>query len=450
MWLTTCCASAVPAPVKQAPQQTDDTHDVAIIGLSLRVAKAADKDAFWEMLSKGLHGVGPVPRDRWNHDAIYHPERDVLGKTVVKTGAFLDGIDKFDPRYFRISQAEAELMSPEVRLFLQASVEAFEDAGYSRETMQQKLGGDVAVLVGSMTNEYDYFGFQNMLVRGARASGSYTGTVPNMVSYFYGFTGPSYFLDTMCSAASTCIHEAVHMLRSGRCKMALAGGVSLLLHPQKLIAVSQEHFTSKTADVVRGYGLGADGTILGEGVGALVLKRRADAERDGDHIYGIIKGTAVTNAGVRNGFTVPSPAQQAAAVTKAIEDAGIDPRTISYVEGHGSGTALGDPIEIRALTQAFRAHTADTQFCPIGTVKSNVAHLLAAAGVAGMAKVLMQMQHGQLAPSLHAETLNPDIPFETTPFYVQRAARALAPDASMPRDTSCRGAPASRPSARAA
>jgi acyl transferase domain-containing protein/enoyl-CoA hydratase/carnithine racemase/SAM-dependent methyltransferase len=351
---------------------------------------------------------------------IYSPERDVLGKTVVKSGAFLEGIDKFDPRYFRISQAEAELMSPEVRLFLEAGVEAFEDAGYSRETMQTKFGGDVAVLVGSMTNEYDYFGFQNMLARGAQASGSYTGTVPNMVSYFYGFTGPSYFLDTMCSAASTCIHEAVHMLRSGRCQMALAGGVSLLLHPQKLIAVSQEHFTSKTAEVVRGYGLGADGTILGEGVGALVLKRRADAERDGDHIYGVIKGTAVTNAGVRNGFTVPSPAQQTAAVSKAIEDAGIDPRTVGYVEGHGSGTALGDPIEIRALTQAYRAYTADTQFCPIGTVKSNVAHLLAAAGAAGVAKVLMQMKHGQLAPSLHAETLNPDIPFEKTPFYVQR------------------------------
>jgi acyl transferase domain-containing protein/enoyl-CoA hydratase/carnithine racemase/acyl carrier protein/NAD(P)-dependent dehydrogenase (short-subunit alcohol dehydrogenase family)/SAM-dependent methyltransferase len=413
----------IPLPAATAPA-ADDTHDVAIIGLSLRVAKAATQDAFWEMLSKGLHSVGPVPEARWNHKAIYHPERDVLGKSVVKTGAFLDDIDKFDPRYFRISQAEAELMSPEVRLFLEASVEAFEDAGYSRETMQAKLGGDVAVLVGSMTNEYDYFGFQNMLVRGAQASGSYTGTVPNMVSYFYGFTGPSYFLDTMCSAASTCIHEAVHMLRSGRCKMALAGGVSLLLHPQKLIAVSQEHFTSKTADVVRGYGLGADGTILGEGVGALVLKRRVDAERDGDHIYGVIKGTAVTNAGVRNGFTVPSPAQQAAAISKAIDDADIDPRTISYVEGHGSGTALGDPIEIRGLTQAYRAHTPDTQFCAIGTVKSNVAHLLAAAGLAGVAKVLMQMKHGQLAPSLHAETLNPDIPFATTPFYVQRELAA--------------------------
>ncbi|CDK98842.1 conserved protein of unknown function containing polyketide synthase/Fatty acid synthase domain [Magnetospirillum gryphiswaldense MSR-1 v2] len=405
---------------RDKPQTEDSGHDIAIIGLSLHVAKASDQDAFWHLLSQGLDGFQPYPADRWDHAALLHPERDVLGKTVVKTGAFLDDIAGFDPRYFRISQYEAELMSPEVRLFLQASVEAFEDAGYSRETMQDRFGGDVAVIMGSMTNEYDLYGFQNMLMRGSLASGSYTGTVPNMVSYFYGFTGPSYFLDTMCSASSTCVHEAVHMLRAGRCRMALAGGVSLLLHPQKLIATSQEHFTTKTAEVIRGYGLGADGTILGEGVGALVLKRLDEAERDGDHIYGIIRGTAISNAGIRNGFTVPNPHQQAAAITQALDDAGITADTISYVEGHGSGTALGDPIEIRALTQAWRRHTDAVQTCPIGTVKSNVAHLLAASGLAGIAKVLMQMKHGQLAPSLHAETLNPNIAFEQTPFFVQR------------------------------
>ncbi|MBC7135179.1 MAG: SDR family NAD(P)-dependent oxidoreductase, partial [Oceanibaculum nanhaiense] len=413
-----------PAKVSAAPRPDDrkqeDRHDIAIVGLSLRVARAASQDEFWQMLSNGLDGFEAYPAERWNHAALLHPERDVLGKTVVKTGAFLKDIDKFDPRYFRISQHEAELMSPEVRLFLEASVEAFEDAGYSREYMQARYGGDVAVLVGSMTNEYDLYGFQNMLVRGALASGSYTGTVPNMVSYFYGFTGPSYFLDTMCSASSTCVHEAVHMLRAGRCKMALAGGVSLLLHPQKLIATSQEHFTSKTAEKIRGYGLGADGTILGEGVGALVLKPLADAERDGDHIYGVIIGSGISNAGVRNGFTVPNPHQQAAAIEQALDDAAIDPATLSYVEGHGSGTALGDPIEVKALTQAFRKYTDAKGFCPLGTVKSNVAHLLAAAGVAGIAKVLAQLRHGQIAPSLHAEVLNPNIPFEDTPFRVQR------------------------------
>lgn len=423
----------VSAPVREESSQRpteparDDRHDIAIVGLSLHVSKADDQGAFWKMLSEGIDGFEPVPAERWDNGALHHGERDVLGKTVVKTGAFLKDVDKFDPRYFRISQAEAELMSPEVRLFLQASVEAFEDAGYSRETMARRYGGDVAVIVGSMTNEYDLYGFQNMLMRGSLASGSYTGTVPNMVSYYYGFTGPSYFLDTMCSAASTCVHEAVHMLRAGRCRMALAGGVSLLLHPQKLIATSQEHFTTKSANVIRGYGLGAEGTILGEGVGALVLKPLVDAERDGDHIYGVITGSGISNAGVRNGFTVPNPNQQAVAIERALDDAGISPKTIGYIEGHGSGTALGDPIEVKALTQVFRKHTDAVQTCPIGTVKSNVAHLLGASGLAGIVKVLAQLKHGQLAPSLHAETLNPDIPFATSPFYVQRELSPWTP-----------------------
>ncbi|WP_186400372.1 SDR family NAD(P)-dependent oxidoreductase [Stappia sp. P2PMeth1] len=417
-------ARADPGPSISQPNPETDSHAIAIVGLSLHVSGAATQDEFWEMLAGGIHGFRPYPQERWNHAALLHPERDVLGKTVVRTGCFLDDIDRFDPRYFRISQTEAELMSPEVRLFLQASVEAFENAGYSRETLQRRYAGDVAVIVGSMTNEYDLYGFQNMLMRGSPASGSYTGTVPNMVSYYYGFTGPSYFLDTMCSAASTCVHEAVHMLRAGRCEMALAGGVSLLLHPQKLIATSQEHFTTKSADVIRGYGLGAEGTILGEGVGALVLKRLCDAERDGDHIHGVIIGTGISNAGVRNGFTVPNPHQQAVAIERALDDAGITADTVSYIEGHGSGTALGDPIEVKALTQAFRKHTDAVGACPIGTVKSNVGHLLGASGLAGIAKVVAQLDKGMLAPSLHAETLNPDIPFATSPFRVQRT---LAP-----------------------
>ncbi|HEU0123299.1 MAG TPA: SDR family NAD(P)-dependent oxidoreductase, partial [Bryobacteraceae bacterium] len=413
-------STPTPSAADSAVSKERGRHDVAIVGLSLRVAKAANQKEFWDMLSHGEHGFEPYPRSRWDHAALLHPERDVPGKSVVRTGAFLKDMECFDPRYFRISQREAELMSPEVRLFLEASVEAFEDAGYSREYLQVKYGGDIAVITGSMTNEYDYFGLQNMLVRGSAASGSYTGTLPNMVSYFYGFTGPSYFLDTMCSGAATCVHEAIHMLRTGRTRMALAGGVNLLLHPHKLIAASQEHFTTKSADVIRGYGLGADGTILGEGVGALVLKTLADAELDGDHIYAVIRGTAVSNAGVRNGFTVPNPKQQAAAIEQALADAEVDPRTIGYVEGHGSGTELGDPIEIKALMQAYRKYTSDVQFCPIGTVKSNVAHLLGAAALPGIVKVLMQMANRQLAPSLHAETLNPNIPFGSTPFYVQR------------------------------
>ncbi|MDI2032026.1 SDR family NAD(P)-dependent oxidoreductase, partial [Saccharopolyspora sp. TS4A08] len=395
-------------------------HDIAVIGLSGRYPGADDPDLLWTALAEGRHAFTEVPRDRWDHDAIYSPDREVLGKSSIRTGTFLDGIDEFDPRYFRVSKRAAEQMSPEVRLFLQAGVQALEDAGYSRETLQRDYDGDVGVLAGTMSNHYNLYGFAENLLRGAPASGSYTATLPNMLSYFYGFTGPSIFVDTMCSAASTCIHQAVQMLRAGETRMVVAGGVNLLLHPYNLISSSQEHFTTATSEIIRSYGVGADGTILGEGVGAVVLKPLAEAERDGDHVYAVIKGTALSNAGVRNGFTVPNPHMQARAIGKALDDAGVDARTIGYVEGHGSGTALGDPIEVKALTTAFRAHTEDSGYCALGSVKSNVGHLLAAAGMAGFTKVLLQLRAGKLAPSLHSEQLNPDIPFDGTPFRVQR------------------------------
>ncbi|MEE6265608.1 SDR family NAD(P)-dependent oxidoreductase [Streptomyces diastatochromogenes] len=412
-------AITVTEPAKPSAE-ADGSRDIAIVGISGRYPGAATMDELWQLLRDGRHSFEEVPRERWDHDAIYSRDRAEPGKSVIRTGTFLRDIDKFDPRYFHISKRDAEQMSPEVRLFLQLGVEALEDAGYSREQIQRQYQGDVAVLTGTMSNHYGLYGFQNSLVRGAPQSGSYNATMPNMLSYFYGLTGPSLFVDTMCSTSSTCVHQAVQMLRAGESRMVVAGGVNLLLHPYNLITSSQEHFTTATSDVIRSYGLGVDGTILGEGAGVVVLKTLADAERDGDHIHAVIKGTAITNAGTRNGFTVPSMAMQTSAVRKALDDAGVDARTISYVEGHGSGTSLGDPIEVKALGDAFRASTADTGFCALGSVKSNMGHLLAAAGVAGITKVVLQMREGQLAPSLHSDETNPDIPFGDTPFHVQR------------------------------
>ncbi|WP_410638385.1 SDR family NAD(P)-dependent oxidoreductase [Amycolatopsis sp. lyj-346] len=408
-----------PRPAR-AEKAERDVHDIAVIGMAGRYPGADTLAEFWELLSEGRHSFEPVPRERWRHDDLYFDERDVPGKTVVKTGTFLRDIDAFDPRYFAISQRQAELMSPEVRLLLQAGVTALEDAGYSRETIQRRYQGDVAVLVGSMNNSYSLYGFQNMLTRGTATSGSELGVFANMLSYFYGFTGPSMFLDTMCASSSTCVHQAVRMLRTGECRMAVVGGINLMLHPYDLIATSQAHFTSKTAEVLRSYGIGTDGTVLGEGVGMVVLKPLAEAIADGDHVHGVIRGTGMTNAGVRNGFTVPSPAQQARAIEKALDDAGVDARTISYLEGHGSATSLGDPIEIKGATTAFRRHTADRGFCALGSVKSNVAHLLSGSGIAGLTKVLLQLKHRTLAASLHAEPVSPAIDFAGTPFVVQR------------------------------
>ena len=401
-------------PIQRAP--ADNNRDIAIIGMGGRYPGAPDLDQFWENLKAGRHDFTPIPEHRWPHEKIYFPERSVAGKSTIQTGGFLEDIDKFDPRYFGISQSDAECISPEVRLLLECAVETFENAGYGRETLADHMQGDVGVLVGTMSNHYNLYGFQNMLMRGARASGSYTGTIPNMISYFYRLTGPSIFVDTMCSQSLTAVDLGVRLLREGQCRMVLAGGINLLLHPLNLISSSQEHFTSNTAEVIRSFGLGADGTILGEGAGLVLLKPLADAERDGDNIQAVIKGTAMANAGPRNGFTVPSPVMQTKAVADALADAGLKPDDISYIETHGSGTKLGDPIEIAALKSVFGR---DGEI-PIGSVKSNIAHLLAAAGVAGLTKLVLQLKHGQIAPSLHSDALNPAIPFDDTPFTVNQ------------------------------
>ncbi|MGW0889919.1 SDR family NAD(P)-dependent oxidoreductase [Saccharopolyspora sp. NPDC002578] len=411
---------ALAAPRPADPRADADHHDIAVVGMAGRYPGADTLAEFWDLLSEGRHSFEEVPESRWRHGDVYFDERDVLGKTVVRTGTFLRDVDAFDPRYFNISQRDAEIMSPEVRLFLQAGVTALEDAGYSRETLRRRYDGDVGVLVGSMNNSYSLYGFQNMLQRGTTTSGSEVGVMANMLSYHYGFTGPSVFVDTMCSSSSACVHQAVRLLRDGDTRMVVVGGINLMLHPYDLISTSQAHFTTKSADVVRSYGLGADGTILGEGVGAVVLKPLGEAVADGDHVYGVIKGSGLTNAGVRNGFTVPSPQQQARAVERALDDAGVDARTISYLEGHGSATSLGDPIEIKGASLAFGRHTEDRGFCAIGSVKSNVAHLLSGSGLVGLTKVLLQLQHRTLAPSLHSETLSPAIDFDATPFTVQR------------------------------
>jgi polyketide synthase PksL len=427
-------ADASPAvAVSRAPAPPPGSRDVAIVGLSGRYPHAENLDELWRLLDEGRDAFEPPPSDRWDPRALYAPTRDVLGKSTIRTGTFLRGIDRFDPRYFSISQHDAELMSPEARLLLQVGVQALEDAGYSRETLQRRYRGNVGVLVGTMNNHYLLYGFQSLLRRGARASGTLAGAIPNLLSYFYGFSGPSLFVDAMCASSLVAIHQAVQMLRGGECPMVVVGSVNLMLHPYNLVATSQEHYTTTTGEKIRSYGLGADGTIVGEGAGALVLKRLADAERDGDHVYGVIRGSAVTNAGVRNGFTVPNPHMQALAIEKALADAGVDPRSISCFEGHGSGTRLGDPIEIKGATLAFEKWTSERGFCPVGSVKSNLGHLLAAAGLAGVTKVLLQMKHRRLVASVNAEELNPAIPFAESPFFVQRTGAEWVPPAGAPR-----------------
>ncbi|MGG0914500.1 type I polyketide synthase [Bacillus velezensis] len=378
-------------------------QDIAVIGLSGRYPDADHVDELWENVKAGRHSITEVPKDRWDWKTFYNEERGKWGSIYSKWGGFLDDIDKFDPLFFRISPAEAERMDPQERLFLQTAYSSIEDAGYTPATLcdSRKIG----VFVGVMNSNYP--------------------TVPsdwsiaNRVSFLFNFQGPSMAVDTACSSSLTAIHLAAESLRSGMSETAIAGGVNLIVDPAHYERLSAFSMLSP-GDKCKSFGDSADGFVDGEGVGAIVLKPLAQAEKDGDHIYGVIKGSMLNAAGRTNAYMVPNPKAQFDLIAETLKRTDIHPRTVSYLEAHGTGTALGDPIEIDGLTKAFRLTTEDRQFCSIGSIKSNIGHLESAAGIAGITKLLLQLKHKRIAPSLHAAELNPNIEFEHTPFFVQQ------------------------------
>ncbi|MFY0578021.1 SDR family NAD(P)-dependent oxidoreductase [Cystobacter fuscus] len=388
-----------------------------------RYPQARNVHEFWQNLAAGKDCITEIPKARWDNSLFFDADKNAAGKTYSKWGGFIDGAYEFDPLFFNISPREAEIMDPQERLFLQCVYETLEDAGYTRGGAKARasnvLDGQVGVFVGVMYEEYQLFGAQGQLLGQPLALAGNPASIANRVSYFCNFNGPSMSIDTMCSSSLSAIHLACQSLKWGDCEVAIAGGVNLSLHPNKYLLLSQGKFAS-TNGRCESFGAGGDGYVPGEGVGAILLKPLAKAIADKDRIYGVIKGTAVNHGGKTNGYSVPNPQAQSSVIGHALKAAGIDARAMSYVEAHGTGTALGDPIEITGLSKTFREHTAEKQFCAIGSVKSNIGHCESAAGIAGVTKVLLQMQHGKLAPSLHAETLNPYIDFADTPFVVQR------------------------------
>ncbi len=397
--------------------------DVAIIGLSGRYSGANNIQEFWDNLKVGKDCITEVPKNRWNHDLYYDEDKSKLGKTYSKWGGFLDGVDEFDPMFFKISPREAEIMDPQERLFLQCSYEAMEDAGYTRDKLKRYnskgMESNVGVYVGVMYEEYQLYGAQAQALGKPFAIGGNPSSIANRVSYFHNFHGPSMAVDTMCSSSLTAIHLACQSIQKNECDLALAGGVNVSIHPNKYLLLGQGKFVSSKGKC-ESFGVGGDGYVPGEGVGAVLLKPLDKAIADGDHIYGIIKGSSINHGGKTNGYTVPNPNAQASVIGQAFKDAGINPRTISYLEAHGTGTSLGDPIEITGLTKTFNEYTKDKQFCAIGSVKSNIGHCESAAGIAAVTKVLMQLKYEQLVPSLHSKELNPNINFDNTPFVVQQ------------------------------
>jgi polyketide synthase PksN len=397
--------------------------DIAIIGISGRYPQARNLNEFWHNLRDGKDCITEIPKERWDHSLFFDEDKDKVGKTYTKWGGFLEGVDQFDPLFFNISPREAEIMDPQERLFLECVYETLQDAGYTRETLSKykglELEGNVGVYVGVMYEEYQLYGAEAQVQGHAIALSGNPSSIANRVSYFCNFHGPSVALDTMCSSSLTAIHMACQSIRRGECELAIAGGVNVSIHPNKYLMLGQGKFASSKGRC-ESFGIGGDGYVPGEGVGAVLLKPLSKAIADSDQIYGVIKGIAINHGGKTNGYSVPNPNAQAGAIGQALREAGIDPRTISYIEAHGTGTSLGDPIEITGLVKAFQKYTENKQFCAIGSAKSNIGHCESAAGIAGLTKVLLQLKNRQIVPSLHSEVLNPNIDFSNTPFVVQQ------------------------------
>nr|WP_185929342.1 SDR family NAD(P)-dependent oxidoreductase [Paenibacillus sp. SDF0028] len=385
-------------------------EDIAIIGVSGRYPMAENLSEYWENLKSGRDCITEIPPDRWNW-------RDYqAGEPISKWGGFIPDVDKFDPLFFNISPREAAYLDPQERLFMETVWHTLEDSGYTREQLWSKK---IGVFAGVMYAQYQLFGVEETLKGNQMALNSIHASIANRVSYFFNFHGPSISLDTMCSSSLTAIHLACESIRRGESELAIAGGVNAIIHPDKYIGLSQANFTSSDGRC-RAFGEGGDGYVPGEGTGAILLKPLSKAIADGDQIYAVIKGSAVNHGGKTNGYTVPNPNAQGELIAEVFKKSGIDPRTISYIEAHGTGTALGDPIEITGLKKAFGEYTSDKQYCSIGSAKSNVGHLESAAGIAGVTKLLLQLKHKQLVPSLHSEVVNPNVNFQDSPFYVQR------------------------------
>ena len=399
--------------------------DIAVIGLAGRYPQAPDLDTFWVNLRAGEDGVTEVPPRRWDHSRYFDEEKAKPGRTYSRWGGFVDGIELFDPLFFAISPAEAEFLDPQERLFLETAWHAVEDAGYPRRAL---AGEKVGVFVGVMFGLYQLLSTDQY---GGRLSGNSSyASVANRVSYFFDFHGPSMTIDTMCSSSLVAVHQACASIRAGEADLAIAGGVNVISHPAKYVQLSQGTFLS-TDGRCRAFGAGGDGYVPGEGVGAVLLKRLDKAIADGDQVHAVIRGSAVNAGGRTSAYTVPNPDAQAELISDALRAAELAPRDISYVEAHGTGTALGDPIEITGLTKAYgrAAQDAEPGSWAIGSVKSNIGHLESAAGIAALTKVILQLRHRQLVPSLHATTLNPLIDFARSPFAVQRELAEWAPTA---------------------
>lgn len=384
-----------------SPVTVNEEKRIVITGLAGKYPGADSLNEFWNNLAQGKDSV-TLGRDTKNKQL----EKAFSGKY----GGFIQNIEEFDPLFFNISPKEAELMDPQERKFLEIAYHAIQDAGYTMEFLSEKK---VGVYVGAMWGHYQLYGKQ----ADKELPNSNFASIANRVSYFFNFKGPSLTFDSMCSSSISALKYACDDLNSGQVDYAIVGGVNIITHPMKYTHLIQGNFYSKEGKC-RSFGENGEGYVPGEGIGAVFLKRYNDARYENS--YGSILGVGLQHGGKTSGYTVPSPVSQSCLIKDTLERLSVHPEQINYIEAHGTGTSLGDPIEIDGLKKAFNNWTNKKQFCPIGSVKSNIGHLESAAGMASLTKVLLQLQHQKLVPSIHADTLNSNIDFENSPVFVQR------------------------------
>ena len=388
---------------------------IAIIGFGCRFPGAKNPQAFWQLLRNGVDTITEVPPERWDIDRFYDPKPATPGKMNTRWGGFLDEIDQFDASFFGISPREAERMDPQQRLLLEVAWESLEDAGIAPSRLS---GSQTGVFIGIA--HYDY---ARLLASEYSSINAYDGTgnilciAPNRLSYILNLKGPSMAIGTACSSSLVALHSACQSLQNEESNLCLAGGVNLTLTPDANINCCQALMLSPDGRC-KTFDASADGYVRGEGCGVVVLKRLKDALRDGDNIRAIIRGSGVNQDGLSNGLTAPNGPSQQAVIRQALKNAGVTPDRISYVEAHGTGTSLGDPIEMNSLKGVLMEDRQPNQPCWIGSVKTNIGHLEAAAGISGLIKVVLSLQHQEIPPNLHLKQVNPYIKLENTPLSI--------------------------------
>lgn len=402
------------------------SEPIAVVGLGCRFPGGANSpEAFWHLLRNGVDAISEIPASRWDVDSYYDPDPDAPGKIATRWGGFIDDVDRFEPQLFGISPREALTMDPQQRILLEVVWEALERAGYAPPTLN---GSQTGVFVGVCNGDYG-----SMLMSGDPAdwdmyisTGNAHSVISGRVSYILGLHGPAVSVDTACSSSLVAVHLAVQSLRRGECQMALAAGTNTILSPLSTIMLSRAGMMASDGHC-KAFDAAADGFVRSEGCGVVVLKRLSDAIADGDNVLAVIRGSAINQDGRSNGLTAPNGPSQVAVIRAALADAQLDPAEVSYVETHGTGTSLGDPIEAQALGVALGSgHASDTPLV-IGSLKANMGHMESAAGIGGLIKTVLMLQHGEIPPQLHLNQPNPYIPWDELPLKLVKDVQPWQP-----------------------